>query len=393
MKLISLPKRARSPPQELNQIIFEREEVIDGILTAILTKTHIALIGKWGSAKSMLVGQIAKAFSNLTLFETLGHEQTPPADLLGAVDLLHWRNSGEYKIKCDRHLPNAHLANIEEIFNLPPSLLHALHRITNERIFYNPDPTDCPLITLIGSANQLPDKKAWAFFDRIHQRYLIDYLCNTSNKKRMIRNIADGVKTEVTVGITLTELEQMHEEVKQLAFPESVEDSLISLQEKILEQVGLHISDRRLGVMVNILKGYAYLCGDSEVTTEHFAILPSVLWEAPTQIQEIRKICNTFASPLKIKIQELVNVATEESQNLGVCPTSEADQSQWTQQAGWTAKNLAGVLKELEELKTSTQNKRSHTQINRAIAKVEELRNPILAQLSKTFELTISSHN
>lgn len=59
----------------------------------------------------------------------------------------------------------------------------------NERLFHNDDgqPTPCPLVTLFGASNELPEgRELKALFDRVLLRYEVSYLFLPSNLRAVL---------------------------------------------------------------------------------------------------------------------------------------------------------------------------------------------------------------
>ena len=71
----------RTIRDELAQLFLERSEVIDGALTALLSRHHILLIGPPGSAKSMLADELCRRLEGATYFQWLLTKFTTPEEL------------------------------------------------------------------------------------------------------------------------------------------------------------------------------------------------------------------------------------------------------------------------------------------------------------------------
>lgn len=63
---------------ELKQRFFERDDVVDGLLTAILAQLHVVLLGPPGTAKSALVNALVERIDGAESFQWLLTKFTTP---------------------------------------------------------------------------------------------------------------------------------------------------------------------------------------------------------------------------------------------------------------------------------------------------------------------------
>lgn len=374
--------------KELNQWVFEREEVIDGILVSLLSRKHVVQIGPPGCAKSFVVDLMVSAFTGINYFSILLHEATPPEELLGGISLTEWRDKNVLRRNTEGRLPWAHVVNMEEMFNGPAPLLHTTHRIANERLFSNPEEIQCPLISIIGSSNKLPEKgESAAFFDRIHLRYPVSYLQDTGAKKKLMLNRA--IKPTIQVRLSLQDLQAMHLEVEQVEFPELIADALLNLEIKLAQELNLEISDRRRNDIVDVLRGYAYLCGDSVISEEHLSIVGYCLWNKPEQLANINAVIAAVGSPVSAKASEILDAANSLVKDIGQCPSDDISASKWQVTASGATKQLNSMIAELKSLLASNpQTSGSSTKkVQAAIKKVEKMREEIFNKIKSYLQI------
>ncbi|MCI0481216.1 MAG: AAA family ATPase, partial [Candidatus Dadabacteria bacterium] len=149
-------KKIRS---DLKSRYFERDDVIDGAFCALLTGSHLLLIGPPGTAKSQLANEICRKITGARYFQWLLTKFTTPEELFGAVSLKGLEND-EYRRVTAGKLPEAHIAFLDEVFKASSSILNTLLTIMNERIFYNgTEKVRIPLISLFGASNELPSEE------------------------------------------------------------------------------------------------------------------------------------------------------------------------------------------------------------------------------------------
>src|SRR6201981_1023432 len=175
---------------KLNHQFLERAELIDGALCALLSASHVLVIGPPGTAKSMLADELCRRVEGATYFQWLLTKFSTPEEIFGAVSLRSLERD-DYRRVTDHKLPEAHVAFLDEIFKANSSILNALLTLINERIFHNGrERVPVPLITMFGASNELPDEdELTALYDRFMLRFMADYI---TEEHGFIRMMAGG---------------------------------------------------------------------------------------------------------------------------------------------------------------------------------------------------------
>jgi MoxR-like ATPase len=295
--------------EELKGGFFERDEIIEGAICALLSSSHVLLIGPPGTAKSLLAHEVSSRISGAQYFQWLLTKFTTPEEIFGAVSLRGLEND-EYRRVTSGKLPEAHVAFLDEVFKASSSILNTLLTIMNERIFYNgTEAVQIPLITLFGASNELPSEEdeLEALYDRFLLRYVVDYIKEDFRFLKMIQE--DTVEREKT-SLSAEELYRCQSQVRRTHVPPQVV-KLISRIRNELKKKGIVLSDRRYKQAILVLKSRAYLYGRNEVDEGDLSILENVLWRDPGERGEVQTVIYQSLHGHRDRMRELLIQAKE----------------------------------------------------------------------------------
>src|SRR5262249_20509367 len=183
---------------------------------------------------------------------------------------------------------------LDETFKAGSTILNALLKIANERLFHNGDQEMAvPLISLFGASNEMPQgNELEALWDRFLLRFRVGYISDTGFAK-FIRAAAakqNGHASNGTQPLTLSqaELVELQQSASQVVIPNATID-LIEQLRRDLAGKGIVISDRRWGQTLGILQAHALTEGRDAISEDDLAFLKHVLWQSPEQQVEIGK--------------------------------------------------------------------------------------------------------
>jgi len=298
----------------LEDTFVERDEVIRGIVTALVARQHCFFLGPPGTAKSALCKKTARAVQGANYFETLLTKFTTPEEVFGPVSLKGLEND-RYERITDGKLPAAHVAFVDEVWKASSAILNSLLTIANERLFQNGNGRfqSVPLMTMLAASNELPESEELnALYDRFMLRYVVDYVAEDGNFKKMLQASASAT----VQAITLPELEQAQREAAALPVPDSVYDAMLTIRKRLGEE-GIIPSDRRFRQSLDIVKAGSYLGGNTSlpVSEDDLTILGHLLWNQPSDIPVVRKVILEIASPFDGKALDLYDQAAEIHKN------------------------------------------------------------------------------
>ena len=295
--------------EELNAVFYERDDVITGALCALVSGSHLLLIGPPGTAKSLLANEICERIEGAEYFQWMLTKFTTPEELFGAVSLKGLEND-EYRRVTLGKLPEAHVAFLDEVFKSSSSILNTLLTIINERVFYNgTGKVNVPLISLFGASNEIPieEEELEALYDRFLLRYVVDYI---KEDFRFLKLLQGGPEVTEKTTLTFDELKACQEEAMAVEVSPQIYKLIARIRSE-LSKKGLVASDRRYKQSVSILKSLAYIDGRSEVNEQDFSVLENMLWRDPDEKLEIRTVIRQALYGYRERSRELLIQARE----------------------------------------------------------------------------------
>ncbi len=350
--------------EELNQSFLERGDLIDGTLVALLSASHVLIIGPPGTAKSMLADELCRRIDGANYFQWLLTKFSTPEEIFGAVSLKGLEED-DYRRVTTHKLPEAHIAFLDEIFKANSSILNALLTLINERVFHNGrERRTVPLITLFGASNELPDEEELtALYDRFMLRFIADYIVEEHHFLRML----DGRQPAARTTLSFEELHELQSLMRKVALPDTVLDAIAKLRRE-LAGMQIIVSDRRWKNCLDVLRAHALLMGRAAVADDDLSFLNCALWkdpeERPKVADAIRRLVKGYedeAQALLIESQELREYAERgwESDELRKRAVIEAHAK------------IANILVKFDDLL------RDASQNGRVVARAQEMRDKV----------------
>jgi MoxR-like ATPase len=284
----------------------ERKDVIDGALAAVLAGEHVLLLGLPGTAKSSLCRAVAQAFGGV-YFERLLTRFSTPEELFGAISLKALEQDRFARVITGK-LPEAEFAFIDEIWKSSSAILNTLLGIINERQFMNDGaPIMCPLVTMFGASNELPEgKDLEALFDRFLLRFEVGYLLRPSNL-RLVLSSPDPVAAPV---MKMADLRKAQAEVAKVTITDETVDALIQIRDACKAE-GIIASDRRWKKSLKLTQAVAFMAGEKKTCPEDLAILTDSLWREPKDRPKAARLVGKLADPIGAQAVEILDAARE----------------------------------------------------------------------------------
>lgn len=346
----TLQNRLSELIKELDALFLERTDLIKLMLTAYLAKGNLYIGGKPGTGKTLLAKTIASAFGT-RCFYYLVSATTQPDELLGAVDLGALQQ-GKFERDLTNSLADTELAILDEIFKASSPVLNSLlgiildHEIVNGKNIHQ-----CPLNTLVGCSNELPDDESLApFWDRFVLRYWVEDISLSNTKLLLMRTAGLKPTPAITINFMQSELALMQREALALPITESAVNSVIDLSKR-LKGEGIEISTRKHVQIIPLLQAYAYIEGDLQVTDEHLDVLTHVFWNTLEQREKVSEITKEVVMAPYAAIHKILESAQGIINKLNDC--DKGDTTRYKAYLGGADNKFGEMIRELDNVVAS----------------------------------------
>jgi MoxR-like ATPase len=354
---------------ELKSIFFEREEIIDGMLAALLCRQHVLILGPPGTGKSALAECLCNAIDGASFFDWLLTKFSTPEELFG-LGFPDMQSRTLPRNTADK-LPEAHIAFLDEIFKANSAILNALLKIINERVFHNVGKQKCPLLTMVGASNEMPEgEELEAMFDRFIIRYWTSYLSEPTNLMAMMK----APEPVMQSSISLDELNLCIQEAQQVVISDDTDNALLVIKQRTEEQSFIS-SDRRWKRVRELLRAYAYVEGSDEVTEDHLDILSHALWREPKDQPTLASIIATVGNPLNVRADEVRDAAKDLMTKVpNDIPDDAEGKGDWVKQVTKIRSQIVDMEAELTDIvvKNPKRNLRKVKNALRAVGKMKD---------------------
>jgi MoxR-like ATPase len=346
------------------------------MITGLLAKANGFIGGLPGTGKTALTKAIASAFEG-NCFYYLVSRTTVPDEIIGAIDLIALQQGKGFVRDLSKGIVNSHIAILDEGFKGNSATLNSLLGIILDKEFNNSGHiVKSPLNSLWICSNELPENNEEAnliaFWDRLPLRFWVHEL-SIQGKITLMRRTA-GLEAIPTVQtkFSLTELSTLQSEAANIPINDSVIEAIALLTQELENKHGLVISSRKHNQLVELIRCYAYACGETEVNDEHLELLKHTLWNKPSEQPLIAELLKKFGNPLTEKINLMLEAAKTSFQSIPGFDGME--RTKWVTQATSSDTELKEIEQQFNELLTQNAQKKISKKIESALIKVQSYR-------------------
>ena len=351
---------------DVNAQVTEREELVEMIAIALLTRKNLFILGDPGQAKSYAINAFRSRINGARQFERLLSKQTDEEQIFGRIDLASLipgsvpekllekdskyqemqkaleiamddlrsystdKTIEELTAKMESYrramaalyppepmvdttgkLPEADICFLDEIFKCNDGVLNSLLTALNERKYTNEGRTyNIPTISFFAASNEVPnfndpqEKILAALYDRLELKVVTENIVDRGKRLAVLHDKQAGKFGGVHASITLDELRDMQKEVKAIPVPDAINELADDILCELRKDVP--VSDRKYLNYYLIAQAKAWLEGHLEVQSTDLLALKNYLWYKPTDIPQIEAtLTRMCVNPMQDKVNDL----------------------------------------------------------------------------------------
>lgn len=282
----------------------EREEIVESMALALLSRNHLVMIGGAGTSKSYLIKGFLAGLNDYKYFEWQLTKFSTPEEIFGMFSIAGLK-ADKYSRVTKGKLPECNIAYLDEIFNANSSILNSLNSSMNERVFED-QPID--LDSVFSATNFTPeDSVLVAFYDRFMFRHIVERIGDTNNFTSMLKASKFALNQRQ---LSKIEIKILQQKLSKITIPDVIVDIIAQLREDLVKEA-IFPSDRRWKWSMDVLRARAMLYLRSEVQTDDLFCLKNVLWDDKKQIPIVEQTINKLIAPVMAKIKESVESVNE----------------------------------------------------------------------------------
>ena len=339
---------------EVSAEVAEREELIECIALALLSKKNLFILGDTGQAKSYAINEFRKRITGAKQFERLMSKQTDEEQIFGRLDLsslipgnmpheelmkeqpyadfsvelaklydkyktdkqmstlkeaaeaakkmeyiksiICALKNGTPKIVTDGKIPDSHIVFLDELFKSNDGILNSLLTALNERVYTNEGQTvKIPVISFFSASNEIPNfnDSTQAILKPLYDRFELKVLTQYVDEKSNRLAVLKAKQSALPKVFNASITLSELEQMQKEVENIKVPDSINELMDNVLcalRQNGVHVSDRKFFGFTPIVRAKAYLNGNTEVASKDLLVLKNYFWNSPEEIQKVERI-------------------------------------------------------------------------------------------------------
>ena len=365
--------------EELYKPFVGREEEAKVLVLSLVSGEHSILIGEPGTAKSALARRLASLIE-ARFFKYLLTKFTEPGELLGPLDIAALKE-GVYRRITEGKLPTSQIAFLDEVFNASSAVLNSLLSLLQERVIYDGyGEIRTNVWTIIGASNNIPSEpELEALYDRFLYRHFVkpvepELLGKLLDSAWMVEK--EGYMSSEPIA-TLDDIIYIYNNLLFTVKIDNIKSKLIKLF-LVLEEKGIHLTDRRKGKTLKAVAAHALLRGETTADIQDLIVLRYI---APRDEDDLEKVNVILFEELKTKERILFEL----NEIMGNLEKIEADIGR-LQPFDPRLVDYYKVLKELKgkvvALSSDAEDEGVISRASEVLGKIEDLINNIMIKLN-----------
>ena len=400
---------------EVSAEVAEREELIECIALALLSKKNLFILGDTGQAKSYAINEFRKRITGAKQFERLMSKQTDEEQIFGRLDLsslipgnmpheelikekpyaefseelaklydkyktdkqmstlkeaaeaakkmeyiksiICALKNGTPKIVTDGKIPDSHIVFLDELFKSNDGILNSLLTALNERVYTNEGQTvKIPVISFFSASNEIPNfnDSTQAILKPLYDRFELKVLTQYVDEKSNRLAVLKAKQSALPKVFNASIKLSELEQMQKEVENIKVPDSINELMDNVLcalRQNGVHVSDRKFFGFTPIVRAKAYLNGNTEVASKDLLVLKNYFWNSPEEIQKVERILTDICE--NPIGAEVEKLLTMARECMAELDTVEKDSPDYMKLYVKCNAELFKIYTELEDLKTA----------------------------------------
>jgi len=286
-----------------------RDDVIRGMMLALLLREHILVVGPVGTAKSQIASKLCKSVTGAAGFWYQVTQFTTPSELMGPISVKALSEDKYYR-HTEGMLPEAHIVFLDEVFRGSSAVLNTLLSIMNERVYYNDGPKTSRLVSLIGTSNTLPTGvDTAAILDRFLFRYTTTRLHPFELEALALRSGVTRSTGQPT--LTLTDVAWLYQTKESVRVTDTTRVSLARLASH-WARMGVDTSERRVVKSIEALRANALLEGRLVVENVDACVLPHIMCKGSDDVRMFMPVLERYFPSEEVTNYRYLMAASEE---------------------------------------------------------------------------------
>lgn len=274
---------------ELNARLIERDELSRLVVLAMLSMSHMFLIGERGVAKSKTVELVNGAINGATFWQLQVNADTRHEEIFGAKTTTE---DGTVTYLAKRSILNTHFGVLDEMFKALGDRLNSLLEVLVDRCYTSGDgikrPT--PLLAAFGTSNEYPtETRMLPYVDRFDFWYEVKRIQNPENRKKYFAGdyIRGAIETQY---FSVEDILYISKAKDSIMIPSGIVEIFDSITSELIKQ-RVKTSDRKYEkILHRAMKVSAYLNNRNAIDISDIFLLLHAAWHDEAEKEKVKRV-------------------------------------------------------------------------------------------------------